>query len=108
MSSLAHTRAGIPDAMITVGAIKLLTRHLISQNDQVRYCCAVALGYLTYNRTAMRSLLSDCRRNPKLYRQLMANIGKNPRISAEFIEEFRRARMVGLPCLRFVNMMNIE
>ena len=35
LSSLAHTRAGIPDAMITSGAIDLLVNHLNSANDQV-------------------------------------------------------------------------
>ena len=35
LSSLAHTRAGIPDAMITSGAIDLLVNHLNSENDQV-------------------------------------------------------------------------
>ena len=35
MSSLAHTRAGIPDAMLIVGAIDLLKDKLYSANDQV-------------------------------------------------------------------------
>ena len=35
MSSLAHTRAGIPDAMLIVGAIDLLKDKLYSSNDQV-------------------------------------------------------------------------
>ena len=35
MSSLAHTRAGITDAMITVGALDLLIDKLYSGDDQV-------------------------------------------------------------------------
>ena len=35
MSSLAHTRAGITDAMITMGAIELLIDRLHSENEQV-------------------------------------------------------------------------
>ena len=35
LSSLAHTRAGIPDAMITSGVLDLLVNHLNSPNDQV-------------------------------------------------------------------------
>lgn len=35
MSSLTHTRAGISDALITVGAIDLLINNLHSNNDQV-------------------------------------------------------------------------
>ncbi len=35
MSSLAHTRAGITDAMFTVGATEVLIENLYSENDQV-------------------------------------------------------------------------
>ena len=35
IASLAHTRAGIPDAMTTVGAIDLLIHKLYSKHDQV-------------------------------------------------------------------------
>ena len=44
MSSLAHTRAGITDAMITSGSIELLVNHLSSLKEQVRRACAIALG----------------------------------------------------------------
>jgi hypothetical protein len=33
LASLAHTRAGIPDAMVTVGAIDILVDRLSSVND---------------------------------------------------------------------------
>ncbi|XP_067649055.1 ankyrin and armadillo repeat-containing protein-like [Haliotis asinina] len=106
LSSLAHTRAGIPDAMITTGAIELLVERLWSKNDLVRNAVAVALGYLTYNKTAARDLLSKCRRDGLLYKQLMANIGNDPRISQEFVDDFRRAKIVGLPsqCLEISSM----
>ena len=100
MSSLAHTRAGIPDAMTTVGAIDLLIKRLHSRNDQVRAAAAIALGYLSYNRTAARLMLVACRNTPGLYERLMKNIGKNPKICKDFTEEFRRCQIVGLPCLR--------
>ena len=35
MSSLAHTRSGIPDAMFVVGAVELLRDKLYSNDDQV-------------------------------------------------------------------------
>ncbi|KAK6172108.1 hypothetical protein SNE40_018060 [Patella caerulea] len=97
LSSLAHTRAGIPDAMITTGAIDLLIEHLYSSNDQVKNSVAVALGYLTYNKTAARLLFSACRNTPGLYNLLVDNIGSNPRISEDFVSDFRRAKIVGLP-----------
>lgn len=43
--------------MITSGAVEFLVNHLQAPNDQVRAACAVALGYLTFNRTAARMLL---------------------------------------------------
>ena len=100
MSSLAHTRAGIPDAMVTVGAIDLLLERLHDANDQVRFHSAVALGYLSFNRTAARQMLTACRNTPGLYDRLLKNIGKHPKICKDFTEEFERAKIVGLPCLR--------
>ena len=35
LSSLAHTRAGLTDAMITTGALELLVKRLDSDNDLV-------------------------------------------------------------------------
>ncbi len=100
MSSLAHTRAGITDAMVTVGAIDLLLGKQFSDNDQVRFHSAVALGYLSFNRLAGRQMLTACRNTPGLYDKFMKSIGKRPKISRDFMEEFRRAKAVGLPCLR--------
>ncbi|ESP02231.1 hypothetical protein LOTGIDRAFT_224972 [Lottia gigantea] len=97
LSSLAHTRAGIPDAMITTGAIDLLIEHLHSSNEQVRNSVAVALGYMTFNKTASRLLFSACRNTPGLYRLLMENIGPDARISDDFVADFKRAKHVGLP-----------
>ena len=97
ISSLSHTRAGIPDAMVTTGAIDELVDKLSSVNEQVRSAVAVALGYLTFNRTASRLLLSACRNTPGLHKKLMDNIGKDAKISSEFIEDFKRAKTVGLP-----------
>ena len=101
MSSLAHTRAGITDALLTVGAMDLLNNKLFSDNEQVRFACATALGYLTFNRMAARKLLVYCRNTPGLYDQMINNIGKNAKICKDFTEEFRTAKLVGLPCLRY-------
>lgn len=97
LSSLAHTRAGITDAMVTTGAPNLLIQLLNSENDQVRNSAAVTLGYLTYNRTASRLLFGACRNTPILYKQMMDNIGKNPKLNSDFVDDFRRAKHVGLP-----------
>ncbi|GFR60921.1 ankyrin and armadillo repeat-containing protein [Elysia marginata] len=98
LSSLAHTRAGLTDAMITTGALDLLVKRLDSDNDIVRNGAAVTLGYLTFNKTAYRLLFSQCRNTPGLFEKLMANIGVDPRINQEFKDDFKRAKLIGLPC----------
>lgn len=99
LASLAHTRAGIPDAMITSGAVDILIEHLHSDDVEVRASSAVALGYLTFNRTATRLLLIATRNTPGLFQQLMENLDKDGKISKDFTEEFRRQEIVGLPAL---------
>ena len=100
LSSLAHTRAGIPDAMVTSGAMERLMYHLSSPYDLVRTSCAVALGYLSFNKTAARILLSSCRNNPGLHDKLIQNIDADAKISDEFIQDFERAKKIGLPSQR--------
>jgi len=100
LSSLAHTRAGIPDAMVTTGAIDILIIHLSSKESLVRQSCAVALGYLTFNKTAARHLLSCCRNTPGLYDNLVDNIDHDAKISDEFCKDFKRAKKIGLPSQR--------
>jgi hypothetical protein len=89
-------------AMVTVGAIDILVDRLSSVNDQVRCSTAIALGYLTFNKTAARILLSACRNTPGLYKKMMENIGKNSKISSDFLQDFRRAKIVGLPSQWYV------
>lgn len=98
LSSLAHTRAGITDAMVTVGILDLLVNRLsTSENPQVLNAVAVTLGYLTFNPTATRLLFATCRNVPGLYKKLKINIGVHPKINSKFEENFRLARLVGLP-----------
>ena len=86
--------------MFTVGAVESLIEKLDSPNGQIRFACAVALGYLTFNRTAARKMLVAVRNTPGLYESMMNNMGKNPKISKKFTEEFETQRTIGIPCLR--------
>lgn len=36
VASLAHTRAGIPNAIVTMGAVRHLCAHLYSEEEEVR------------------------------------------------------------------------
>lgn len=101
LASLAHTRAGIPDAMIAAGVVENLIESLHSADDQVRGSAAVALGYLSFNSTAARLLLSACRNTPGLYDSLQSNLG-NGKLCMTFVDEWKRNLIVGLPCTSLV------
>uniref|UniRef100_A0A8C3I6V2 Ankyrin and armadillo repeat containing n=1 Tax=Chrysemys picta bellii TaxID=8478 RepID=A0A8C3I6V2_CHRPI len=101
LASLAHTRAGVPEAITELGTIKRLCYHLYSDKEEVRIASAGALGYLTFNRTAYRHLLVECRNKPKQFTRLMNNISRDAKISQDFVKEFQRQRQVGLPSLRY-------
>ncbi|GAB1601052.1 hypothetical protein Ahia01_000383400 [Argonauta hians] len=98
LSSLAHTRAGITDAMVTVGALQYLIEKLTSStNCQVSSAIAVTLGYLTFNPTAFRHLLTACRNTPGLYKTISKHLKVNSKINRNFIENFKLACHIGLP-----------
>lgn len=102
LACLAHTRAGIPEAITTLGTVECLCNHLKSEEEEVRVACADALGYLSFNRTAYRQLLMECRNQPELYDLLINNLSKDGKISKDFIEEFDSQRRIGLPSLSLV------
>ncbi|XP_067405132.1 ankyrin and armadillo repeat-containing protein isoform X4 [Emydura macquarii macquarii] len=102
LASLAHTRAGVPEAITELGTIQRLCYHLYSDKEEVRIASAGALGYLTYNRTAYRHLLVECRNKPKQFTRLMNNLSRDAKINQDFVKEFQRQRQVGLPSLSLV------
>ena len=103
MSSLAHTRAGITDAMITCDAEDIQCDLLYSSNDQIKFVSAVTLGFLTFNRTASRLLLHNCRNVTHLFDTLMSIIRPETKISQQFIESYQTALQLGLPKLLVKN-----
>ncbi|KAK9410809.1 ankyrin and armadillo repeat-containing protein [Crotalus adamanteus] len=99
IASLAHTRAGIPEAITSLGTVQRLCYHLYAKEEEVRSAVACALGYLTFNRTAYRHLLVQCRNKPKLFKRLIINLSKDAKINSDFVKEFKRQKKVGLPSL---------
>ncbi|KAH0621577.1 hypothetical protein JD844_023038 [Phrynosoma platyrhinos] len=99
LASLAHTRAGIPEAITSLGTVQRLCFHLYAKEEEVRTAVASALGYLTFNRTAYRHLLVQCRNKPRLFKRLIMNLSKDARINADFVKEFKRQKKIGLPSL---------
>ncbi|XP_074858067.1 ankyrin and armadillo repeat-containing protein [Carettochelys insculpta] len=102
LASLAHTRAGVPEAITELGTIQRLCYHLYSDKEEVRIATACALGYLTFNGTAYRHLLEECRNKPKQFTRLISNLSRDAKISQKFVKEFQRQKEVGLPSLSLV------
>lgn len=100
-ASLGHTRAGVPAALITAGSVDALLSNLSSSNEEVRSSVAVALGYLSFDRTAARLMLQACRNTPGLLESLVSNLG-NGKISMEFMDEWKQTKMIGLPSASLV------
>lgn len=72
---------------------------LYSPAELVRSSAAAAVGYMTFNRAAMRILLTACRREPLLYQILLDNLSQEDdrKISDVFISEWKYCLTVGLP-----------
>ncbi|XP_075385874.1 ankyrin and armadillo repeat-containing protein [Tenrec ecaudatus] len=99
IASLARSRAGIPEAFATLGAIQRLCYHLYSKEEEVRTACSCALGYLTYNANAFRILLNECRNKPNQFIRISNNISRDASINPAFLKEFQLQQRVGLPSL---------
>uniref|UniRef100_A0A8C8U5Q5 Ankyrin and armadillo repeat containing n=1 Tax=Peromyscus maniculatus bairdii TaxID=230844 RepID=A0A8C8U5Q5_PERMB len=99
IASLAHSRAGIPAAFLTLGTVQRLCYHLYSGREEVRTACSCALGYLTYNAHAFRILLTECRNKPNQFLRIMNNISRDAKINPTFLKEFQMQQNVGLPSL---------
>ncbi|XP_054196644.1 ankyrin and armadillo repeat-containing protein isoform X5 [Homo sapiens] len=100
IASLAHSRAGIPEAFTTLGTIQRLCYHLYSGIEEVRAACSSALGYLTYNANAFRILLKECRNKPNQFIRIKNNISRDASINPAFLKEFQMQQtLVGLPSL---------
>ncbi|XP_072817388.1 ankyrin and armadillo repeat-containing protein isoform X6 [Vicugna pacos] len=97
IASLAHSRAGIPEAFTTLGTIQRLCYHLYSGQEEVRMACSSALGYLTYNANAFRILLKECRNKPNQFLRITNNISRDASINPVFLKEFQMQQRVGLP-----------
>ncbi|KAH3714686.1 ankyrin and armadillo repeat-containing protein-like [Dreissena polymorpha] len=95
IARLAHTRAGVPSAIIAIKAIDYLTKLLLSEAEQVRGCAAIALGYLSHNHAAERQLLNKCRTDQVLMK-ILKHYTKN-KVSRSFIEGWKHYKKIGLP-----------
>ncbi|XP_076449213.1 ankyrin and armadillo repeat-containing protein-like [Babylonia areolata] len=98
IACLAHTRAGVPSALVAVQAVECLCNLLISPSDQVRGHAAVALCYLSYNSVGQRHLLHRCRSDPYLM-QVIKHFTKRYKLSSRLSEGWKHCKKVGLPSI---------
>jgi ankyrin repeat protein len=96
IAGLSHTRPGIPAAFVSIGAIQVLAELLNSQSEKVRCCSAIALGYLSVDKSGQRQLLNACRRRPPLYK-ILRSYAKDVKLSQEFVERWKHYQR--LSCL---------
>ncbi|XP_077975977.1 uncharacterized protein LOC144431964 [Styela clava] len=96
VARLAHTRAGVPSAMIAINVVQYLFKLLASTSEQVRGSAAVALGYLSFDHTAERQMLHLCREEPKLI-HVLKYYTKNFKLSSAFLEGWKHC--VHVACL---------
>ncbi|XP_071174964.1 ankyrin and armadillo repeat-containing protein-like [Mytilus edulis] len=96
IARLAHTRAGVPAAIVSIDAVNLLCQQLLSPAEQIRGCASIALGYLSFNHSGERQILNRCRADPYLMRVLL-HYTKNCKISPDFLKGWQHYKKVGLP-----------
>ncbi len=128
ISSLARIRTGISDGFISCGVLERLIDKLYAppipqtsadagDEDEMHSACAVAIGALTYNKTAYRLLYNLVRRDPSMISSLfgkkirfvflsalydkIVECGQRSCMSPEFVTYFESERAKGLPVDRY-------
>lgn len=100
IAGLAHTRPGIPSAFVSIGTIQILARLLMSPSERVRAHSAIALGYLSLDKSGQKQLLNVCRTKPCLY-QILCSYAKKVRLSQQFIDRWKHhQRLLCLPPIK--------
>ncbi|CAF0881764.1 unnamed protein product [Rotaria sordida] len=107
VSSLARIRTGISDGFVSCQVLERLINKLYAPSlpqtskdagdeAEMHSACAVAIGALTYNKTAFRLLYNLVRRDPTLYDKIV-EYGQRSCMSQEFVKFFESERANGLP-----------
>ncbi|XP_030060321.1 ankyrin and armadillo repeat-containing protein isoform X2 [Microcaecilia unicolor] len=99
VARLAHTRAGIAAALVSIDIVNVLCHLLSSASREVQGCAAIALSYLSFNHLAERQLLKRCRETPHFMEKLLY-YSRRHRISSTFLERWKHLEALGLPPIR--------
>ncbi|XP_039619182.1 ankyrin and armadillo repeat-containing protein-like [Polypterus senegalus] len=96
---LAHTRAGIPSAIISINSVSVLCDLMTSSSEQIQGSAAIALGFLSFNHNGNRQLLKCCRESP-LLAKILLHYTRGRRLSHNFLEGWKHLTKLGLPPIR--------
>ena len=98
LSALCRTTEGIPAAIIGANGIEHCFRNLFHQANSVARMAAVALGYLTFNATGRRNILTAFRLDPYLCYMFNKHFSEGE-ICNTFKYEWEMTATKGLPAL---------
>ncbi len=82
--------------MVSIGVVAALCRHMVSQQENVRGCAAIALAYLSHSPQARREILHRFRQDPYLMQALRHYVNVT-RLDPDFVGGWRHYAKVGLP-----------
>ena len=98
-ASLSRMGEGIPGTLVIAGILEPLMDNLRTNNSSVIESSSVALGYLTFNSTASRIILSIFRNSPELF-DIFRNLFPLVVYSPKFLTLWTHMTRPGLPSLR--------
>ena len=98
LAALCRTTEGIPAAIIGANGIEHCFRNLFHQANSVARMAAVALGYLTFNPTGRRNILTAFRLDPYLCYMFNKHFSEGE-ICKTFKYEWEMTATKGLPAL---------
>ena len=100
IASLAHMKdGGLCRVIVMAGALEPLLSNLRVGTGPVIESSSVALGYLTFDPTAARTITGEFRDNPELYETFSEQISTVV-VAKKFLDNWRHLQSIGLPSLR--------
>ena len=101
LACLAHSSAGIPEAIVMAGALDHLINYLTNGSTPVIENCCVALGYLSFHVTPARMMIGMFREQPEKF-EVFREYFRKVVHSQQFRQRWEEEERAGLPVLRWV------
>ncbi len=95
LAAILRVRVGLPNALLATGIASTLAKLLSSDFEQCRRTSAIVLCYLTHTPKGSRTILSYCRRTPRLC-YFLKRYCHGYSLSASFLEGWEHYRSTHL------------